>query len=76
MEAAKSPSGSYAWKSILMGREVLKEGMRLRVGDGTAIRVWSNPWLPSNFLSFVSTPIVQGMEDTLVSSLIDTASNR
>jgi len=34
MEAADSPTASYAWRSILKGREVLKEGMRWRVGDG------------------------------------------
>ena len=62
MEEAKSTSGSYAWRSILIRREVLKEGMRWRVGDGTIIHVWDDPWMPSNFLPFVP--------------LINTASNR
>ena len=30
MEATECHSGSYAWRSILVGREVLKEGMRWR----------------------------------------------
>ena len=43
MEAADTQDGSYAWKSILIGKEILKEGMRWRVGDRTSIRVWSDP---------------------------------
>ena len=76
MEAVDTQDGSYAWRSILVGREVLKEGMRWRVGDGTSIRVWSNPWLPSPFLPFFSRPRAHGLEDLLVASLIDSDSNR
>ena len=75
MEAADTQDGSYAWKSILIGKEILKEGMRWRVGDRTSIRVWSDPWLPSNFLPYISTPNTQGMENMLVASSIDTGSN-
>ena len=75
VEAADTQDGSYAWKNILIGREVLKEGIRWRVGDGTSIRVWSDPWLPSNFLPYISKPNTQGMENMLVASLIDTGSN-
>ena len=38
MEAKECHSGSYAWRSILVGREVLKEGMRWRVGTGATIK--------------------------------------
>ena len=76
MEAVDTQDGSYAWRSILVGREVLKEGMSWRVGDGTSIWVWSNPWLPSRFLPFISTPRAHGLEDLLVTSLIDSDSNR
>ena len=75
MEAADTQDGSYAWKSILIEKEILKEGMRWRVGDRTSIGVWSDPWLPSNFLPYISTPNTQGMENMLVASLIDTSSN-
>ena len=71
MEAADTQDGSYAWKSILIGKEILKEGTRWRVGDRTSIRVWSDPWLPSNFLPYISTPNTQGMENMLVASSID-----
>ena len=59
------------WQSILKGREVLKEDMRWRVGDGSLINIWSNPWLPSSFLPFISSPMVLGWEEATVASLLD-----
>ena len=57
MEVTKSQARSYAWRSILKGREVLKEGMRWRVANGSSIRIWSDPWLPQNFC--LSLPLQQ-----------------
>lgn len=71
MEAVDSPIASHAWQSILKGREVLKEAMRWRVGDGTSIWIWTDPWLPSEFLPFVSLPVAQAFEEAKVVSLID-----
>ena len=31
------------------------EGLRWRVGDGVSINGWRDPWLPSEFLPFVSS---------------------
>ena len=61
------------WQSILKGRDVLKEGLRWKVGDGTSIRIWSDPWLPSKFLPYISSPIPSGWEDARVSSLFDSS---
>ena len=63
--------GSYAWRSILKGREVLKKGARWRVGNGKDISIWSDAWLP-----FISTPRVSnpmGIEfpEMRVNSLIN-----
>ena len=71
MEATECHSGSYAWRSILVGREVLKEGMKWRVGSGAKIKAWSDPWLPSEFLPYVTSPPARGFEDVTVSSLIN-----
>ena len=73
MEASDSQAGSYVWRSILKGRDVLKEGLRWKVGDGTSIRIWSDPWLPSKFLPYISSPIPSGWEDARVSSLFDSS---
>ena len=74
MEVSESQVSSYAWRSILKGREVLKEGMRWRVGNGSSISIWTDPWLPSTFLPFISSPMVLGWEEATVTSLLDDSS--
>jgi hypothetical protein len=37
---------SYTWRSILKSFEVLKVGIVWRIGDGSKINIWSDPWLP------------------------------
>lgn len=41
-----SNSGSYTWKSILKGNDVLKKGALLRVGNGSSFKLSDN-WLPT-----------------------------
>jgi hypothetical protein len=37
---------SYTWWSILKGIELLKEGLIWRIGDGTKVKIWEDPWIP------------------------------
>ncbi|KAK1607238.1 hypothetical protein QYE76_030911 [Lolium multiflorum] len=46
LEASSRPGISYSWRSILKGVALLKEGLVWRVGDGTNISAWKDPWLP------------------------------
>ena len=39
IEAKESSSGSYAWKSILQGRDVILDGACCRVGNGKSIKI-------------------------------------
>lgn len=36
---------SYAWRSIMHGRELLKEGLAIKLGDGRDTKVWMDNWL-------------------------------
>ena len=38
--------GSFTWRSILYGRDLLKSGLIWRVGDGSSIDVWRSNWIP------------------------------
>ena len=62
---------SFAWKSIMSAQEVVKKGMRWRVGDGNDIKIWSDKWLPPPSLyKVVSTKNTLGAE-AKVCELID-----
>ena len=39
MDAANSRMGSYAWKSILRGRDIIQRGARWRVRNGENINI-------------------------------------
>ena len=40
MEAANSRIGSYTWKSILRGRDIIQRGGLWRIGSGEKINSW------------------------------------
>ncbi|KAF7112260.1 hypothetical protein RHSIM_Rhsim06G0236600 [Rhododendron simsii] len=66
---------SSFFQKVFWGREVLRRGWRWRVGDGKAINLWSEPWIP-RALSFkvLSTPPMGSYLSPLprkVSDLID-----
>ena len=58
--AKESPSVSYAWKSILKGRDVISRGAVWRVGDGKQIRIWGDNWLPLKNKAKVTSPVLFG----------------
>ena len=71
MEAPHSPSGSYTWRSILKGREVLVRGARWRVGNGKSIKIWDDPWLPSLEHPRILSPVIDGLQEATVDCLIN-----
>ncbi|KAK1351724.1 hypothetical protein POM88_054007 [Heracleum sosnowskyi] len=38
-------SGSYSWRSIWGAKALMKEGLIWRVGNGTSIDIWKDPWI-------------------------------
>ena len=48
VDFATAPLGakpSYAWRSILYGRDLLSKGLKRMVGNGRSLKVWTDPWL-------------------------------
>lgn len=46
MEAGCGGRASWAWHSLLAGRDVLFRGAWWQVLDGTNIKMWVDPWVP------------------------------
>ena len=63
LEAKDSSSGSYAWKSLLQGRDVILDGACWRVGDGKSIKIWQHHWLPRKHPTKVLSPMVESMNE-------------
>ena len=46
LSAKIGSNSSYLWRSILEGRKLLNKVILWRVGNGDAIHVWDDPWIP------------------------------
>lgn len=70
LSASLGSRPSQIWRSILDGREVLKQGLIRRIGDGNLTHVWNDNWLPREAML---RPIAPRQVDKpeLVSELID-----
>ena len=71
MEAANPSSASYAWKSIIKGREVIQRGAVWRIGDGRSVSIWGDRWLPVKHSPKIVSPCTGTLAEAKVSSLID-----
>ena len=76
MEATDSRSGSYAWRSILMGRDVLQRGARWWVGNGRTIKIWQHGWIPRKNSPFVTSYQNESMGNATVPCLIEESSRQ
>lgn len=45
LSATLKRKSSYAWKSILHGKELILKGMRYIIGNGTTTKMWTDSWL-------------------------------
>jgi ribonuclease HI len=61
---------SYVWRCLWKSRCVLNLGCRWRVGDGSTIKVMSDPWLKGEGNGWVHAPQKQGVYDFTVKDLM------
>ncbi|XP_030924829.1 uncharacterized protein LOC115951829 [Quercus lobata] len=57
---AKENKGSFAWKSILKGRDVIRQGLKWRIGNGSKVHIFSDAWLPGHRQGKVISPVADG----------------
>jgi hypothetical protein len=44
LEAPLGAWPSFAWRSLINSKELLKQGLIWRVGDGRSIKIWGHKW--------------------------------
>lgn len=71
LEAKVSTIGSYAWKSIISARDVIKKGIVWRIGNGSSVRIKEDKWLLVKNSSSIISPLPSVSIDTTVQTLIN-----
>ena len=61
MKAKNSKRGSYSWKSILKGRNVIARGACWWIGDGKLVKIWKHLWLLVKHPTMVSSLVVESL---------------
>jgi hypothetical protein len=74
LEARLGSRPSYAWRSLLAARDLFKEGLFWRVGNGTAVKIWGDKWIPRPTSFTVQSPCRILEENATVNQLIDAGS--
>ncbi|GLT30109.1 hypothetical protein SLA2020_049290 [Shorea laevis] len=71
-----SPSSSATWRSILKCRDVLRLGVRWRVGSGQHIKLWQDIWVGDKILlDHASNSVPPYLLNSSVADIIDSNGN-
>ncbi|GAA0186503.1 hypothetical protein LIER_33791 [Lithospermum erythrorhizon] len=62
---------SFAWRSILQTREVLRKGCKWVLGDGNTVRIWQDSWVLNDTVDKLVSPPPLGFEQARVIILMD-----
>ncbi|XP_062014569.1 uncharacterized protein LOC133731138 [Rosa rugosa] len=66
-EATLGSQPSYAWRSILQGRDILRAGIKRHIGNGFSTNIWLDPWLMDEDLRPYVTDRVTLVADLFIS---------
>ena len=75
MEAELGSNPSYIWRSILAAQNMIRSGARWRIGNGSNVRIWGDPWLSDALNPYVESPLYSDLENAFVDSLMSTSRN-
>ena len=71
LEVRDSNCGSYAWKSILSARDVIRKGIVWCIGNGQSVRIKQDKWLPNPSSRTPISAFLELPQDAKVSALIN-----
>lgn len=75
LDAVAKPNSSYTWKSICGSLEIVRKGVRWRIGSGLDVDIWRDNWIPRDYLLRPITPDICEMGNIQVVALIDNVTN-
>ncbi|CAO2188287.1 unnamed protein product [Urochloa humidicola] len=55
VDTAFCTNPSQTWQAVLHGLDLLKEGIIWRIGNGTQVQIWRDPWIPRDWSLRVTT---------------------
>jgi ribonuclease HI len=76
LEAKLGTRPSYAWRSILEGRELFKEGCFWRIGDGKSVSIWGDKWIPRPSTYSIQSPCNILSKEAKVAKLFEEESTK
>ncbi|XP_074323048.1 uncharacterized protein LOC141659993 [Apium graveolens] len=71
MNASLGPNPSYLWRSLLQTQDVLKQGMKKKIGNGLSTMAWKVPWLSDLEDGFIETEAYEQLQHAKVQALLD-----
>ena len=71
LDVEEKATGSYVWKNILSARDVIREGMVWRIGDGQTMWIKEDNWIPTRPGSVLALPLPAKLPDPKVGCLIN-----
>lgn len=66
LEAKLGSNPSYVWHSILEAQAIIKANSHWRVGNGSMINIWKDPWLPDPNQPFIKSPMLPHLSEGMV----------
>lgn len=57
---------SFIWKSLLQARSLLHKGLRWRIGNGNAVRVWDKLWIIDDRYFYIEIPHIDALQNFTV----------
>ena len=72
LQSTSLTSSSYGWKSIQVGKDLLKKGLVMQIGNGQNTNVWNDQWLQTSLPRKLISPCLY--PNMKVSELINQSS--